>query len=197
MKAIVVATKNPGKLREIKDALQGMGVELVSLKDLSPVPPLEEDGKTLQENALKKARVVAERFGRLTIADDSGLEVDYLQGEPGVRSARFAGERASDAENNRKLQRLLEGVPSSQRGATFRCIIAVVSPQGKEAWVEGTCRGVIGDTERGGQGFGYDPLFFLPELGKALAELPLEAKNRVSHRGHALAALKEALKDFI
>jgi len=197
VKAIVVATKNPGKLREIKDALQGMGVELVSLKDLSPVPPLEEDGKTLQENALKKARVVAERFGRLTIADDSGLEVDYLQGEPGVRSARFAGERASDAENNRKLQRLLEGVPSSQRGATFRCIIAVVSPQGKEAWVEGTCRGVIGDTERGGQGFGYDPLFFLPELGKALAELPLEAKNRVSHRGHALAALKEALKDFI
>jgi XTP/dITP diphosphohydrolase len=197
VKEIVVATENPGKLREIKDALQGMGVEIVSLKDLSPMPPIEEDGKTFQENALKKARVVAQRTGRLTIADDSGLEVDYLRAEPGVRSARFAGERASDAENNQKLLRLLEGVPSSQRGGTFRCVIAVVSPQGKEAWVEGTCKGVIGDTERGRQGFGYDPLFILPEFGKALAELPLEAKNRVSHRGRALVALKEALKDFI
>jgi len=174
-----------------------MGVEIVSLADLSPLPPLEEDGKTFRENALKKARVAAQRFGRLTIADDSGLEVDCLQGAPGVRSARFAGEGASDAENNRELLRLLESVPPSQRGATFRCVIAVVSPTGKEAWVEGRCRGVIGDTERGRQGFGYDPLFLLPELGKTLAELPLEVKNRVSHRGRALAALKEALRDFL
>jgi XTP/dITP diphosphohydrolase len=197
VKEIVVATENPGKLREIKDALQGMEVRLVSLRDLSPMPPIEEDGKTFRENALKKARVVAQRTGRLTIADDSGLEVDCLQGKPGVRSARFAGEGASDAENNRKLLRLLAGVPPSQRGATFRCVIAVVSPQGKEAWVEGACRGVIGDTARGRRGFGYDPLFLLPELGKTLAELPLETKNRVSHRGRALAALKEALSDFI
>jgi XTP/dITP diphosphohydrolase len=197
LQEIVVATENPGKLREIEDALQGMEVRLVSLMELSPMPSIEEDGKTFRENALKKARVVAKRTGRLTIADDSGLEVDCLQGAPGVRSARFAGEGASDAENNRRLLRLLEGVPSSQRGATFRCVIAVVSPEGKEAWVEGACRGVIGDTERGGQGFGYDPLFLLPELGKTLAELPLEAKNRVSHRGRALAALKEALSDFI
>jgi XTP/dITP diphosphohydrolase len=197
VKDIVVATENPGKLREIKDALQGMGVEIVSLRDLSPMPSIEEDGKTFQENALKKARVVAQRSGRLTIADDSGLEVDCIQGNPGVRSARFAGEGASDAENNLKLLRLLAGVPVSQRGATFRCVIAVVSPQGKEAWVEGACRGVIADTVRGRRGFGYDPLFLLPELGKTLAELPLETKNRVSHRGRALAALKEALSDFL
>jgi len=197
VREVVVATANPGKLREIKAALQGMAIEIVSLADLSPLPPIEEDGKNFRENALKKARVVAQHTGRLTIADDSGLEVDCLQGKPGVRSARFAGEGASDAENNRKLLRLLEGVPLAQRGAFFRCAIAIVDPQGKEAWVEGECRGVIGETERGMQGFGYDPLFLLPELGKTLAELPLEVKNRVSHRGLALAALKEALGDFL
>lgn len=201
MKEIVVATTNPGKLREIKDALQGMEVEIASLTDLSPISPIpleiEEDGKTFRENALKKARVVSQLTNRLTIADDSGLEVDHLHGKPGVRSARFAGEEASDAENNRKLLRLLEGVPSAQRGATFCCVIAIVDPHGKEAWVEGECRGVITDSERGGQGFGYDPLFSLPELGKTLAELPLEVKNRVSHRGKALAALKEVLGDFL
>ncbi len=197
MREIVVATANPGKLREIKAALQGMAIEIVSLMDLSPMPPIEEDGKSFRENALKKARVVAQHTGRLTIADDSGLEVDCLQGKPGVRSARFAGEGASDAENNRELLRLLEGVLLAQRGAFFRCAIAIVDPQGKEAWVEGECRGVIGETERGMQGFGYDPLFLLPELGKTLAELPLEVKNRVSHRGRALAALKEALGDFL
>jgi XTP/dITP diphosphohydrolase len=197
MKEIVVATSNPGKLREIKDALQGMALEILSLMDLSPGLALEEDGRTFRENALKKARVVAKLSSRVTIADDSGLEVDALQGMPGVRSARFAGEQATDAENNRKLLQLLQGAPSTQRGATFRCVIAVVSPEGKERWVEGVCRGVIGTTERGSEGFGYDPLFILPELSKTFAELPLEVKNRVSHRGRALAALKEALVDFL
>jgi XTP/dITP diphosphohydrolase len=197
VREIVVATENPGKLREIKAALQGMAVEIVSLRDISPNPPqIEEEGETFQENALKKARVVARLTNRLTIADDSGLEVDCLQGRPGVRSARFAGEVATDAENNRKLLQLTEGVPAEQRGASFRCVIAIVDPRGKEAWVEGECRGVLGTRERGDQGFGYDPLFLLPELGKTLAELPLEVKNRVSHRGKALAALKEALGDF-
>lgn len=197
MKEIVVATANQGKLREIKDALQGMEVEIVSLMDLSPTPFIEEDGNTFQANALKKARATAQLVRRLTIADDSGIEVDYLQGNPGVRSARFAGENASDEDNNRKLLQLMEGVSSPQRGATFRCVIAIVDPQGKEAWVEGECRGMIGEGERGTLGFGYDPLFFLPELGKTLAELPLEIKNRVSHRGKALAALKDALRDFL
>lgn len=197
MKEIVVATENPGKLREIKESLRGMDVQILSLRDLPPLPPIVEDGSTFRENAFKKARTVAHHTGRLTIADDSGLEVDHLEGEPGVRSARFAGESASDADNNRKLLQCLEGIPSSQRGATFRCVIAVVDPQRKESWVEGTCTGVIGEKERGTQGFGYDPLFIIPELGKTLAEFPLEEKNRISHRGKALAALKRALTDFL
>ncbi len=197
MKELVVATENPGKLREIEESLRGMEVKIVSLKDLPPLPPVEEDGKTFLENALKKARAVAHQTVRLTIADDSGLEVDHLGGGPGVRSARFAGESASDADNNRKLLHLLKGVPPAERGASFRCVIAVVDPTGRESWVQGECRGVIVDEERGKNGFGYDPLFFLLDLGKTLAELPLEVKNRVSHRGKALAALKDVIKDFI
>jgi XTP/dITP diphosphohydrolase len=196
VKEIVVATANPGKLREIKESLKGMEVQILSLTDLPHLPPVKEDGNTFLKNALKKARAVAHHTGRLTIADDSGLEVDYLKGDPGVHSARFAGEDASDADNNRKLLRCLEGIPSSQRGATFRCVIAVVDPQGKETWVEGACNGMIGQKAKGTQGFGYDPLFIIPELGKTLAELPLEEKNRVSHRGKALAALQRVLADF-
>jgi XTP/dITP diphosphohydrolase len=177
--------------------LAGVGVQIISLQDLPPMLPIKEDGRTFQENAMKKARTVARLTHRLTIADDSGLEVDYLKGKPGVRSARFAGEQASDAANNNRLLRLMHGVPPAQRGATFRCVIAIVDPQGHEAWVEGECRGVIAASERGKQGFGYDPLFLLPELGKTLAELPLDVKNRVSHRGKALAALQEELKDFV
>lgn len=174
-----------------------MEVRILSLTDFPSVLPVEEDGRTFLANALQKARAVARDTGTLTIADDSGLEVDYLQGKPGVCSARFAGEGASDAENNRKLLRLLDDVPPSQRGAAFRCVIAIVDPHGKESWVEGACSGVIGDSEKGTQGFGYDPLFVIPALGKTLAELPLEEKNRISHRGKALAALKAVLKDFL
>ncbi|MBW2039904.1 MAG: XTP/dITP diphosphatase [Deltaproteobacteria bacterium] len=197
MKRIVIATKNPGKLWEIEESLREMEVKVLSLKDFPSLPPIEEEGRTFRENALKKARIVAYHTGRLTIADDSGLEVDFLEGEPGVRSARFAGDGASEADNNRKLLQLLEGVPPFQRGASFRCVIAVVDPQGGETWVEGECRGVIGDKARGEKGFGYDPLFLLPGLGKTLAELPLEEKNKVSHRGKALATLKEILKDLL
>jgi XTP/dITP diphosphohydrolase len=197
VKELVVATENPGKLREIKESLKGMDVQILSLTDLPPLPPIVEDGSTFRENAFKKARSVAHHTGRLSIADDSGLEVDQLEGEPGVRSARFAGEEASDADNNRKLLRLLQDVPPSQRGATFRCVIAIVDPTDKESWVEGECRGVIGEKEKGTLGFGYDPLFIFTELGKTLAELPLVEKNRISHRGKALAALKEVLKDFL
>ena len=197
MREIVVATENPGKLREIRESLGDTAVQILSLTDLPPLPPVKEDGSTFRENALIKARTVAHHTGRLTIADDSGLEVDHLEGKPGVRSARFAGEGVSDADNNRKLLRCLEGVPPSQRGATFRCVIAVVDPHGKESWVEGACRGLIGEKERGTLGFGYDPLFIIPELGKTLAELPLEEKNKISHRGKSLAALKRALTDFL
>jgi XTP/dITP diphosphohydrolase len=197
VREIFVATENPGKLREIRESLGEMEVQILSLTDLPPLPAVEENGNTFLENALKKALTVAQRTGKLTIADDSGLEVDHLEGEPGVRSARFAGEGASDADNNRKLLQCLEGIPPSQRGATFCCVIAVVDPQGKKSWVEGSCRGLIGEKERGTLGFGYDPLFIIPELGKTLAELPLEEKNRISHRGKALVALKRALTDFL
>jgi XTP/dITP diphosphohydrolase len=197
VKEIVVATENPGKLREIKESLREMDVQILSLGDLPSLPPIIEDGNTFRENALKKARTVAHHTGKLTIADDSGLEVDYLNGEPGVRSARFAGEDASDVDNNRKLLTCLQDIPSSQRGAVFHCVIAVVDPQGRESAIEGICRGVIGKKERGTMGFGYDPLFIIPDLGKTLAELPLEEKNRISHRGKALAALKKVLSDFL
>ncbi|OGP93030.1 MAG: non-canonical purine NTP pyrophosphatase, RdgB/HAM1 family [Deltaproteobacteria bacterium RBG_16_54_18] len=197
MKQLVVATENQGKLREIEESLQGIGVQIISLKGLPPLSPVDEDGSTYLENALKKARAVAVHSGRLTIADDSGLEVDYLQGAPGVRSARFAGDQASDADNNGKLLQLLAGIPVAERGALFRCVIAIVTPRGREAWVEGQCRGVILEQARGNKGFGYDPLFSIPELGKTLAELPLAVKNRISHRGRALAALKAVLPDFL
>ena len=197
MKEIVIATANPGKLQEIEESLRGVGAKLLSLKDFSYLPPIEEDGTTFRENAVKKARIVTHRTGMLTIADDSGLEVDFLSGAPGIYSSRFAGETASDADNNRKLLQFLKDVPASQRGALFRCVIAVIDPRGREAWVEGRCRGVIAREERGENGFGYDPLFLLPELGKTLAELSLEEKNKVSHRGKALTALKEVLRDFL
>jgi XTP/dITP diphosphohydrolase len=194
---IVVATANSGKLEEIRESMEDTKVRIRSFMDFPPVPRIEEDGRTFLENALKKARTVARHTDRLTIADDSGLEVDYLQGEPGVHSARFAGAGASDADNNRKLLHHLEDVPWSQRGAVFRCVIALVDPRGKESWVEGAVRGVIGEQERGAQGFGYDPLFVMPEAGKTLAEFPLQEKNRISHRGKALTALKEVLKDYL
>ena len=197
MKELVIATANPGKLQEIEESLRGVGAKLLSLRDFSYLSPIEEDGMTFRENAVKKARIVAHRTGMLTIADDSGLEVDFLAGAPGIYSSRFAGETASDADNNRKLLQFLKDVPASQRGALFRCVIAMTDLQGREAWVEGRCRGVIAREERGENGFGYDPLFLLPELGKTLAELSLEEKNKVSHRGKALAALKEVLRNFL
>jgi XTP/dITP diphosphohydrolase len=197
VRQLVIATENRGKLREIEGSLQEIGAQIISLKDLSPISPVEEDGTTYLENALKKARVVAVHAGRVTIADDSGLEVDCLRGGPGVRSARFAGDQASDADNNAKLLQLLTGIPATERGALFRCVIAIVAPEGKEAWVEGQCRGEILEEERGKNGFGYDPLFFIPEVGKTLAELPLDVKNRISHRGRAVAALKKVLPNFL
>jgi XTP/dITP diphosphohydrolase len=197
LRELVVATENLGKLREIKKAIQGAGVTIKSLKDFPHTLPVDEDGATFAENAFKKARAAVQQTGIMSIADDSGLEVDYLQGLPGVRSARFAGTAASDADNNDKLLQLLTGGPLSQRGALFRCVIAIVAPGGKEAWVEGQCRGVILEQARGDNGFGYDPLFFIPEVGKTLAELPLDVKNRISHRGRAVAALKEVLPSFL
>jgi XTP/dITP diphosphohydrolase len=146
---------------------------------------------------LKKARCYSKYFGQLTIADDSGLEVDALKGLPGVYSARYAGERASDRDNNRKLLREMAGVPPSKRRAKFKCVIAVVSPEGKEAVIEASCPGRIGLNEVGRKGFGYDPLFVLPRSGKTMAQLSIEGKNSISHRGKVLKKLRKILPRFL
>lgn len=194
---ILVATRNPGKIREIRNALKGLGLRIRSLRDFRRVPQMEEDGRSFNENALKKARFYSKIYGKLTFSDDSGLEVDILKGSPGIRSARFAGEKATDRENKRKLLHQLEGIPLSRRGARFRCSIALVSPEGKEAVVEGECRGTIGFEEVGRKGFGYDPLFILSGLGKTMAQLTLEEKNRISHRGKALRKLRKIIGNFV
>jgi len=193
---VIIATRNKGKIREIREALKGLGLRIYGLNDFSDAPEIEEDGKSFTENALKKARFYSKHFGKLAIADDSGLEVDSLKGQPGVHSARYAGERASGQENNQKLLREMQDVPISKRGARFKCIIAVVSPDGREAFAEGACKGRIGFKEKGKKGFGYDPLFILPNDGKTMAELSLEAKNKISHRGKALRKIKKIIKTF-
>jgi XTP/dITP diphosphohydrolase len=194
---VIVATRNKGKIREIREALKGLGLWLYTLSDFPNVPEMEENGKSFTENALKKARFYSKYFHKLTIADDSGLEVNSLKGLPGIYSARYAGAGASSQENNQKLLREMQDVPISKRGARFKCIIAVVSPDGREALAEGACRGRIGFVEKGKKGFGYDPLFILPNYGKTMAELSLEAKNRISHRGKALRKLKKIIPAFV
>lgn len=189
-----------GKVREIRRALKGLGIRILALSDFSDVPEIEEDGKSFFENALKKARFYSNYFGKLTLADDSGLEVDILEGLPGIYSARYAGEKASHRENNLKLLGAMEGIPISKRGARFKCVIALVSPGGnggEEAITEGSCKGRIGFREVGKRGFGYDPLFELPQYGKTMAQLSVEQKNRISHRGKALRKLRKVVGRFL
>ena len=197
MAAIVIASRNEHKIEEIRRLLARLDVDVLSLKDYPDAPEVDEDGAAFQDNALKKARVIARFTGLTALADDSGLEVDSLGGQPGVRSARFAGETASDAENNRKLLRCLAEVPSEERQAQFRCVIALVSRTGAESLVEGTCQGVIIEKERGSGGFGYDPLFLLPHLGKTFAELSMEEKNELSHRGKALQQVLPIVQEWL
>lgn len=166
------------------------------MNDFSDVPEIDESGKTFTENALKKARFYSRYFDQLTLADDSGLEVEILRGMPGIHSARYAGERAFPKENNRKLLREMEGIPTSKRRARFKCVMALVSPDGKEAVTEGVCRGRIGFKEVGRRGFGYDPLFIFRNYGKTMAQLSIEEKNRISHRGKALRKLRKIIEEF-
>jgi XTP/dITP diphosphohydrolase len=194
---LLVATRNRGKVREIRKALKGLGFRIRSLSDFQNVPEMEEDGRTFVENALKKARFYSKFFNLLTISDDSGLVVDFLRGAPGIYSARFSGEKATDQENNKKLLNLMGDIPPSRRDARFRSAMAIVSPWGKEGVVEGECRGRIGFKEVGKRGFGYDPLFILPQLKKTVAQLTIEEKNRVSHRGKALRKLRKAIHSFL
>jgi XTP/dITP diphosphohydrolase len=167
------------------------------LDDFLDVTEIEEDGRSFAENALKKARFYSKQFGKLTLSDDSGLEVDRLKGLPGIYSARYAGEGATSREKNEKLLREMEGFPLSKRGAKFKCAIAIAAPDGREAIAEGSCRGKIGFGLVGKNGFGYDPLFILPQYGKTMAQLSLEEKNRISHRGKALRKLKRVINKFL
>lgn len=197
MKRLVVATTNQGKLREIQAILAPLNWEVISTKAYQEFPEIEERGTTFEANAIEKARATAAFTGETALADDSGLEVDYLGGAPGVYSARFAGEPKDDDANNAKLLRLLEGVPQEKRAARFRCVIAVAFPEGRVLTADGRCEGYILTELRGAGGFGYDPLFYVPEFGKTFAELPIEVKNRISHRAAALAKIKETLANLV
>jgi XTP/dITP diphosphohydrolase len=194
VRELLVATANRGKFTELQLLLQGTVDRLLSLDDFPGLPPVTEDGATFAENAVKKARSAAKATGKPTLADDSGLLVDALGGLPGVRSARFAGERAGDDENNALLLRMLAGVPPHGRTAAFRCVIALCLPDGECLTFEGELKGTLLDEPRGSSGFGYDPLFLLPEFGQTLAELPMAVKNAVSHRGKAFIRLKAYLQ---
>ena len=189
---IVLATRNPGKVAEIRDLLADLPIVVHALDAFGCIE-LVETAHSFEENAISKATQVARHTGLFALADDSGLEVDYLDGMPGPRSARFAGERATHEQNNQKLLALMEGVPQQLRQARFRCVVAIAEPGGRYWTVEGTCEGLITTSELGNRGFGYDPLFFYPPLGKTFAQLDTRTKNRVSHRGQALRNVREAL----
>jgi len=195
MKELLVATGNAGKVKELGALLEGTGVWLYSLRDFPGLLPVLEDGSTFEENAVKKAKSACAATGLPVIADDSGLLVDALGGRPGVHSARYAGEGCSDEANNLKLVGELAGTPQNLRTAAFRCVIALCLPDRECMTFAGELQGVILETAAGSGGFGYDPLFMIPEYGMTLAELPLEVKNRISHRGRAFAALKQYLLD--
>ncbi|ABO51189.1 non-canonical purine NTP pyrophosphatase, rdgB/HAM1 family [Desulforamulus reducens MI-1] len=190
---LVLATNNKGKVKELAELLKPCGYQVVSIGEFPGFTEVEEDGNTFADNAIKKALAAAEFTGELALADDSGLEVDALKGAPGVYSARFAGEPKDDTANNAKLLSLLEGVPQDHRTARFRCVIAIAEPNGRIHTAEGSCEGVILRELKGEGGFGYDPLFYVPEYKQTFAELDMEKKNSISHRGKALKKAMEIL----
>ena len=196
MKKLIFATSNAGKMKEIKMIMEGTDFEVLSMKEADVSVDIEENGATYEENALIKARAVAAVTGELVLADDSGLEIDYLGKEPGVQSARYMGEDTSYRIKNANLIQRLEGVADEERTARFVCAIAAVFPDGRELTTRATIEGFIGYEEKGSNGFGYDPIFYVPEFGKTTAELTEEEKNRVSHRGKALEQMKEELKNL-
>jgi XTP/dITP diphosphohydrolase len=193
MMELVVATRNAGKLKEIRRLLEAQGVNVLGLDQFPEVPEVEEDGETFAANAAKKAEAVAAFTGLPCLADDSGLVVDALQGRPGVHSARYSGPDANDHSNNLKLLEEMASVPEAQRQAAFCCVMALCLPDEPTRFFEGRVEGVILEQERGSGGFGYDPLFWLHEHASTMAELPLDVKNRISHRGQALRQVVAAL----
>jgi XTP/dITP diphosphohydrolase len=192
LSSIVLATRNQHKVSEIRNALAALPVQILSLDNFPDAPEVVEDGGTLEANAIKKAWEIHQYTKLPAVADDTGLMVEALNGAPGVYSSRFAGPNATYAENVQKLLRIMEKIPESQRAAEFRTVIALAA-HGKTHFVEGRCRGQISFSPRGASGFGYDPVFLVPELNRTFAELTLAEKNRISHRGRALIAFRELL----
>lgn len=186
METVIIASGNQGKLKEFQTLMSGLNVEVKSLKDYPHIGDIEENGQSFAENAYIKAKAVSEATGCLCIADDSGLEVDALGGAPGIYSARYAGEQKDDAANNQKLLEALKDVPDEERGAQFHCAIVAIAKDGRRYDAEGIVRGRILRAARGDNGFGYDPLFYVEEFGKTTAELSMEEKNKISHRGQAV-----------
>jgi XTP/dITP diphosphohydrolase len=193
-KKVVLATKNKGKIREFSRMFAGFEAEILTIADLPDLPDVVEDGDTFEANARKKAETISRVTGLPALADDSGLEVDALDGKPGVYSARFAGPNATDQENNEKLVSLLQNVPEEKRTCRFVSVLALAVPGEETLLVRGTCEGRIVLRARGENGFGYDPHFFLPEKGRTMAELAPEEKNSISHRGEAVRKLEAILR---
>lgn len=196
---IIFATGNQGKMREVSRILGDLGLAVISMRDAGISIEIEENGSSYEENALLKARAVAGSTAEkcIVLADDSGLEIDYLHREPGIYSARYLGEDTSYRQKNNNLIERLAGVPDEKRTARFVCAIAAVLPDGRELTTRGVIEGRIGYEEKGSGGFGYDPIFYLPEYGKTTAELTEEEKNAVSHRGRALGAMKKELRKYV
>ena len=194
---IIFATGNENKLREIRQITENMGIEIVSMKDAGYYTEVEEAGTTFEENAYLKASAIAKKCNLPTLADDSGLEIDYLNKEPGIYSSRFMGEDTPYSVKNAELLRRMEGVPDEKRTARFVCAICLVRPDGSSETVRATMEGRVAYKSAGKNGFGYDPIFFLPERGCTSAELSPEEKNEISHRGKALRMMRDILEKEI
>lgn len=193
---IIIATGNRHKVSEIKDILKDLDIKITPMTDFPDYPRIAEDGKTLEENAAKKAREAALFFKKWAIADDTGLEVPYLNGEPGIFSARYAGIGCTYEDNNKKLLSALKDAPPDKRSAVFRCAIAISSPEGETVFAQGRIFGIISEHAAGNKGFGYDPIFFIPQQNKTFAELEEDLKNKISHRALALQKAKEIIKNL-
>jgi len=196
MPKLLLATSNPGKIREYRFLLDGLGYKITTLAEQGIAKVVAESGNNYEQNARLKAITYAKLSQLLALADDSGLEVDALNGEPGAKSARFAGEAATDADRVSLLLAKLNGVPWERRTARFKCVIVIATPEGQSKVCYGECQGTIALEAKGENGFGYDPIFFLPEIGKTMAELPLEMKNQISHRAQASQKARQVLQQL-
>jgi XTP/dITP diphosphohydrolase len=197
MKEVIIATKNPGKAKEFEHIFSSRGIKVRTLLDFPEIPDVDETGSTFEENAILKADAVAQALGKMVIGDDSGLIVDALEGRPGIYSARYAGEPKNDENNTDKVLSELKGLPEEKRSARFYCALAVAIPGQETRTVSGTCEGRILEERRGSNGFGYDPVFYVPEKGLAMAELSSDEKNKISHRANALKKLDVVLDSIL